>query len=242
MIIYPAIDLMDGQCVRLVQGVRENKTVYSDNPAEIALKWRDAGAKWLHVVDLDAALGQKCFANLDAVKNIIAQSRLKVEIGGGIRKAEHIHRYLEEGASRVIVGTAALESEEFASEIFAEFGPKVALGLDSRDGKAAVKGWTSLTSIATEDAAIKMQSLGAKIIILTDIRRDGMLTEPNFDMVDRLCGMLDMQVIASGGVSQIVHLDKLNRLGRNNLNGAIVGKALYEGKLDLEDAIRLYQE
>jgi len=242
MIIYPAIDLMDGKCVRLVQGERDRRTVYSDNPADTACRWRDAGAKWLHVVDLDATLDQRCFANLESVKSIVAKSGLKVELGGGIRTAEHIRTYLGEGVERVITGTAALQSEQFASEIFAEFGARVALGLDSRDGKAAIKGWTSLTDIGTEDAALKMQQLGAKIMIVTDIRRDGMLSEPNFEMLDRLCEILDAEIIASGGVSDIEHVRRLHELGRPNMNGAIVGKALYEGRFDLAKAIELFQE
>lgn len=244
MIIYPALDLMGGKCVRLTQGERDRSTVYSGDPAEVARKWLDAGATWLHVVDLDAAFDQSCFANLESIRKILEVTRAanaKIQVGGGIRVEEHIKKYVDEGVARVIVGTAALESPGFAKEIFDEFGAKVALGLDSRDGNVAVKGWTSVTNLSTEATAVQMQSLGAKVMIVTDIRRDGMLTEPNFDLMAHLCGLLDVRIIVSGGVSDISHVERLHKLNLANIDGVIVGKALYEGQFDLAEAIKLYQ-
>lgn len=270
MIIYPAIDLMGGKCVRLVQGKRENCTVYSDRPEEIALKWANAGAMWLHVVDLDAALDQKCFSNLDAIKKILKKvsgSGVKVQVGGGIRTTDDIQTYLDEGISRVILGTVALkymtESPDVLEGIFEVHGEKVAVGIDSVDGKVIVKGWTACTEFEVVLTALYMYRYGARVLIFTDIKRDGMLTEPNFELMKTLTEVdlikeksLDVEfvkflsrfwrpgtlkIIASGGVASIDHIRYLFHNCGSNLNGVIVGKALYEGKMDLREAIDNYQ-
>jgi len=245
MIIYPAIDIMDGQCVRLVHGEKSKRTNYSNNPADVALKWRSMGATWLHVIDLDAAIDQKPLVNIFAIKKILTtlgRGSMKVQVGGGVRDASHIETLLDLGVTRVIVGTKIIESEAFAKEIFKEFGERVVLALDSKDGKVAVKGWTDTSDLPTEDFAKKMDRLGARTMNVTDITRDGTLTEPNFDMIERLCKLVRADVVASGGVSALEHIEKLKNIKRKNMNGAIVGKALYEGKFDLKKAVEKYQD
>lgn len=245
MIIYPAIDIMDGKCVRLTYGEKERRTDYSDDPAAVARRWYDAGARRLHVIDLDAAIDQKPLANFETIKKIVdsvSPLGMMVQVGGGVRDSGHINSYLDIGVGRVIVGTKVIESESFAAEIFSAFGARVVLALDSRDGRVAVKGWTELSDVPTEDFARKMDALGARTMNVTDITRDGALTEPNFDMMDRLCRLCKADIIASGGVSSIEHVKRLAALNHSNMHGAIVGKALYEGKFDLAQAVRLFQE
>lgn len=245
MIIYPAIDIMDGQCVRLVHGEKSQRTNYSNNPADVALKWRSLGARWLHVIDLDAAINQKPLANIFTIKKILTAlgpGTMSVQVGGGIRERSHIETLLDLGVTRVIVGTKVIESENFAREIFNEFQERVVLALDSRDGKVAVKGWTDISDMPTEEFAKKMDRLGARTMNVTDITRDGTLTEPNFEMIERLCKLVRADIVASGGVSALEHIEKLKKLKRKNMNGAIVGKALYEGKFDLKKAIEKYQD
>lgn len=236
---------MDGQCVRLVHGDKSKRTNYSNNPADVALKWRSLGAKWLHIIDLDAAIDQKPLANIFAIRKILTTlgpAAMQIQVGGGIRDCGHIETLLELGVTRVIVGTKVIESEEFAKEIFKTFGARVVLALDSRDGKVAVKGWTDSSDLPTEDFAKKMDRLGACTMNVTDITRDGTLTEPNFEMMERLCKLVRADIIASGGVSTLEHIDRLKKLKRKNMNGAIVGKALYEGQFDLKKAIEKYQD
>lgn len=245
MILYPAIDLMDGKCVRLEQGKRERCTVYSDRPEEMAVRWAGMGAKWLHVVDLDAALDQNCFANREAVLAIIAavkDLKVSVQLGGGIRTADHIKRYLDDGVARLIVGTSVLESREFARSIFSKFGDRVAVSIDSSGGKVAVKGWTSGTDIDTLDAVLRMRDDSAKRIILTDIKRDGMLTEPNYEMTAAAADVVDIPVVAAGGVTKVEHVERLSALGKPNIEGTIIGKALYTGDFDLKAAIEKFPQ
>ena len=243
MNLYPAIDLMDGRCVRLTQGKKEQCTVYSDRPREMALRWIDEGGRWLHVVDLDAAIEGRCYANRAAVKSIVAAAGgVPVQVGGGVRSAEHIRGYLDDGVSRVIVGTSVLESREFAREIFAEFGERVAVSIDSSNGMVALKGWTSMSSLKTLDAVARVRDDGARVIILTDIKRDGMLTEPNYEMMADAADASGVPVIAAGGVSSVEHVARLAALGRPNVDGAIIGKALYEGTFDLHAAVKQFPQ
>jgi len=242
VIMLPAIDLMGGKCVRLTRGERDQCTVYSDRPESMALRWEKTGAKWLHVIDLDAAIDQNCFANREAVRAIISEVGMKIEVGGGIRSAAHIRQYLEDGVERVIVGTSVLESRDFAKSIFSEFGERIAVSIDSADGKVAVKGWTDYTDLETVEAARRMRDDGARVIIFTDIKRDGMLTEPNYGMMDEVAAALEIDIIAAGGVSQLEHIDKLMALGRPNIVGAVIGKALYAGTFDLDEAVRRFQD
>jgi phosphoribosylformimino-5-aminoimidazole carboxamide ribotide isomerase len=234
---------MGGKCVRLTQGKREQCTVYSDRPQEMASRWIGDGAKWLHVVDLDAAIDCCCFANRKSVQAIVAAADgVPVQVGGGVREAAHIRGYLEDGVARVIVGTSVLESREFAREIFSEFGERVAVSIDSSNGIVAVKGWTGMSDLKTIDAVKRMKEDGASTIILTDIRRDGMLTEPNYEMMADVADAVDLPLICAGGVSAVSHLDRLNELNRKNISGAIIGKALYSGDFDLREAIKRFPQ
>lgn len=243
MILFPAIDLMDGKCVRLTQGKREQCTVYSDRPQEMASRWIGEGAKWLHVVDLDAAIDCKCFANRAAVRAILAAAGgIPVQIGGGVRSADHIRGYIDDGVARVIVGTSVLESRDFARAIFAEFGERVAVSIDSSHGIVAVKGWTGMSDLKTLDAVHRMRDDGARTIILTDIRRDGMLTEPNYEMMAAAADAVDTDLICAGGVSSVDHVARLAALNKPNIVGAIVGKALYSGDFDLREAIKRFPQ
>jgi phosphoribosylformimino-5-aminoimidazole carboxamide ribotide isomerase len=242
MILYPAIDLMDGKCVRLEQGRRERCTVYSEQPEKMAIRWAACGAKWLHVIDLDAAIDQNCFANRAAVRAILSAIDIPVQLGGGIRTADHIKQYLDDGVARLIVGTSVLESRDFARGIFSGFGECVAVSIDSANGKVAVKGWTDYTDIGTVEAALRMREDGAKRIILTDIKRDGMLSEPNFEMMAEVADATGVQVIAAGGVTLVEHVARLATLGRPNIEGAIIGKALYTGDFDLKAAIKEFPQ
>ncbi|HOO55429.1 MAG TPA: 1-(5-phosphoribosyl)-5-[(5-phosphoribosylamino)methylideneamino]imidazole-4-carboxamide isomerase [bacterium] len=237
MRLYPAIDLLEGKCVRLQQGKRELCTVYSDRPEQMAMKWVNLGARWLHVIDLEAAIDEKVFANREAIKRILEAVDVPVQIGGGIREAGHIRQYIEDGVERVIVSTKVLESRDFAKDIFAEFGDKIVVSIDSSDGRVAVKGWTDYTDLKTVDAVRRMQDDGARLIVLTDIVRDGMLSEPNFEMMAQAADALEIDLICAGGVSTVEHVEKLKALDKKNIDGAIIGKALYSGSFDLVAAI-----
>ncbi|MEW5947021.1 MAG: 1-(5-phosphoribosyl)-5-[(5-phosphoribosylamino)methylideneamino]imidazole-4-carboxamide isomerase [bacterium] len=239
MIVIPAIDLLGGKCVRLVGGRREECTVYPGTPAGIARGWADAGAEWLHVVDLDAAFEQRCFANLDGVKAILGAVDVPVQVGGGVRTPDDVRKYLDIGAARVILGTAALESRGAAKEMLSRFGGRLAVALDSRDGKVAVRGWLGDTGLDTVGAAKMMEDDGAKTLIVTDIRRDGALARPNLDLIAAVADAAAAGVIASGGVSSLDDLLEIKRLGRRNVTGVITGKALYEKAFDLAAAITL---
>ena len=209
----------------------------------MAARWAGDGAKWLHVVDLDAAIECRCFANRAAVRAIMAAAGgVPVQIGGGVREVAHIRGWLDDGAARVIVGTSVLESRDFARAIFSEFGGRVAVSIDSSSGIVAVKGWTGMSDLKTVAAARRMKEDGARTIILTDIRRDGMLTEPNYDMMAEVAGAVDLPLIAAGGVSSIEHIEKLEALGKDNIIGAIIGKALYSGDFDLREAVKRFPQ
>lgn len=237
MIVFPAIDLLDGQCVRLTRGERDKATVYSADPAAVARRWKAAGAEWLHVVDLNGALEGRCFVNLDSIRAIVDAVDLPVQIGGGIRSTGDIENYLAAGVKRVIVGTKALESDEFRARVIKDFGPRVALSLDTKNGRVAVKGWTETGDLSIVDAAVMAAREGAALIIVTDVMRDGMLTTPNFDLYKQLADASDVPTIASGGVATIGDITRLREMALPNLVGVITGKALYEGTLDLAAAI-----
>lgn len=240
MILYPAVDIMEGKCVRLTQGKRAARTVYYEDPAEPAKKWVSNGAKWLHVIDLDAALDAQCFVNRPAIERILKAVDVPVQVGGGVRTPEDVQTWLDIGVARVIVGTKALASREFATEIFSSFGDRVAVSIDSRDGFVALRGWQDASSLPTERAVREMSDAGAKVIILTDIRRDGMLTEPDFGGLSDSAAVTKARIIAAGGVSTVEHVDRLAAIGHANINGAIIGKGLYEGTFDFKAAIAKY--
>jgi phosphoribosylformimino-5-aminoimidazole carboxamide ribotide isomerase len=239
MTIYPAIDIKGGRCVRLKQGRADQETVYAENPAAVAEQFRAAGSGWVHVVDLDGAFGGEP-ANLPAVKAIVATG-LKVQLGGGLRTRGAVERVLAAGVSRVVIGTRAAESEAFVSELVAAFGDQVAVGIDAKEGKVAVKGWVDTTGLGAIALARRMDALGVGTIIYTDIGTDGMLTGPNFTAQEAMLQAVKARVIASGGVSRredVVTLAKLTQRYAN-LDGVIVGKALYERRVELPDLLAI---
>ena len=229
MLLLPAIDLMDGQVVRLRRGLASEKVVYSSDPVSIARKWQDAGADWLHLVDLDAAFSGKP-KNLPCIESICAAVDLPCQLGGGMRTWQNIGAAFDRGVRRVILGTKAYESTGFLREVCQEFGgERIAVGIDAKDGLVAVKGWTETTSSRAVDLALSAQGSGAKTIIYTDIATDGMLEGPNYSALTELLKVLDCNLIASGGVSSSD--DILRLAAMPGLYGAIIGKALYEGKV-----------
>jgi len=232
MIIYPAIDIIDGKCVRLTQGKFDQVDVYGDDLVEIAMKWKEAGAKWLHMVDLDGARGRKN-SNPEKIKEVAAVTGLLIEVGGGIRDMNSLENVLKNGVSRAIIGTAAVKNPDFLKEAIKEFGKSIAVGIDAKDGLVAIDGWESKSSLQAVEFARNIENMGVKTIIYTDISRDGMMMGPNLKAMQTMKAAVAMEVIASGGVSSIMDLKQLNDIG---MPGAIVGKALYNGAINLKDA------
>lgn len=231
LLLYPAIDLMDGQVVRLKQGKASEKTVYSDDPPAFARRWAEEGGDWLHVVDLNGAFTGKP-ANFEIVARITATAGLPVELGGGMRDLDTIRRAFDSGVSRVILGTKAAESFDFIAQAAAEFGrERIAVGIDARNGVVAVKGWTETGSLRAADLIREAERAGAGTIIYTDIATDGMLEGPNFQELDTVLAATGLNVIASGGVSRLE--DVLELAKRPALHGVIIGKALYDNRVDL---------
>ena len=232
MIILPAIDLKGGQCVRLRQGKAEEATVYSSDPIAQAQVWQAQGAEQLHVVDLDGAFqGEPKHA--DVIGRIVRALDIPVEVGGGLRTDAQIERLLTAGVARAIVGTRALGSVDALAALVKRFGEKIAVGIDARDGFVQVKGWVETTGTRAVDLARQVASVGVRTLIYTDTATDGMLGGPNLAAMDQMCRAVSCRIIASGGVSAPEHVTALKALGRANLYGAIVGKALYDGKTTL---------
>lgn len=239
MTIYPAIDIKGGRCVRLLQGRADQETVYGENPAAVAAEFRAAGSAWVHVVDLDGAFAGEP-QNLAAVQAIVALG-MKVQLGGGLRTRASVERALGFGVSRVVIGTRAAESEAFVGELVQAFGEAIAVGIDAKDGRVAVKGWVDTSNLGALELARRMDSLGVRTLIHTDIGTDGMLTGPNFPAQEAMLGAGRFRVIASGGVSRREDVVRLAELARRhaNLDGVIVGKALYEKRVSLPDLLSL---
>jgi phosphoribosylformimino-5-aminoimidazole carboxamide ribotide isomerase len=235
-IIYPAIDIRGGKCVRLFQGDYAQETVYGDSPLEMAKQWVDQGAAWLHLVDLDGAKDGKP-VNGALLKQIAQSVAIPVQVGGGIRTEEQVADYLEAGVSRVILGTAAIEDREFARRVLKRYGKQIAIGLDCRNGYVATRGWLSTTEVKADELARELGEYGAETFIYTDIARDGTLTGPNVDEIVSLAQSTGKQVIASGGVSELNDLLTLARYTSDGVVGAIVGKALYTGAFSLDQAL-----
>jgi len=238
MIIIPAIDLKGGRCVRLLQGQKDRETVYSHDPAEVARRWQAAGAEMIHVVDLDGAFGGAP-RNLDSVRAIAAAVDTPFQFGGGLRTDEAVDTALAAGAARVIIGTKAASSPEWIAQLCRRHPGRIAAGIDARAGKVALEGWVEATDIDAVDLAQRMADAGVCAIIFTDISRDGMLTGPNAAATAELAAQVPVPVIASGGVSS---LDDVRTLARLNISGAIIGKALYTGDIDLAEAIGVARE
>ena len=233
MLIYPAIDLYEGKAVRLLKGDYAQMTVYSDHPLEIAEDFQKAGATCLHTVDLEGAKSGET-PNLEVIRHIVRNTDLFTEVGGGIRSMQVIERYLDAGIGRVILGTAAVTDRPFLERAAADYKEKIAVGVDIKDGYVAIKGWTEKSELNAFDFCKDLQQLGIRTIICTDISRDGAMKGTNVELYDKLKEMLDMQIIASGGVSD---MDDIRRLRAMDLYGAIIGKAYYTGAIDLKEAI-----
>lgn len=235
MIIYPAIDVKDGRCVRLVQGKFNDVTVYSDNPVEMAMKFEQLGAQYVHMVDLDGArLGEP--QNIAVISEVAVKLGIPVQLGGGIRSIEMMEIILCKGIQRIILGTSAVKDPNLVKRAVQTFGNNLAIGIDARDGMVAIEGWARTSDFTAIGFAKKMQELGAKTIIYTDISRDGMLTGPNLKAMEEMVKAVEVEVIASGGVGKLEDIKNLKEVG---VAGAIVGKALYTGDVDLAEAIRV---
>ena len=235
MFIFPAIDLYEGKAVRLFKGDYDKMTVYSDTPHLIARAFREAGASHVHLVDLEGARDGST-PNLETVKRIIKEADLFTEVGGGIRNMDTVRAYLESGVDRVILGTAAVENEDFVREATAEYGERIAVGADIKDGKIAIKGWTEKSRLDAMEFCERMQRIGVRTVICTDISKDGAMMGTNHALYREMSEKLSMRIIASGGVSSI---DDVRRLASLGIYGAIIGKAYYTGAIDLKEAIEV---
>ena len=236
MEILPAIDLLDGRCVRLYQGDYQQSQIYHENPVEVARQWAEQGATRLHLVDLDGAKVGKP-VNLSAIEAIIRAVDIPVQVGGGLRDRASVAQLLELGVGRVILGTVAVEQPELVANLCKEFPNQIVVGIDARNGKVATRGWLETSTVEATDLAQQMEKLGAAAIIYTDIHRDGTLVGPNLDALREIAAPLEIPVIASGGVSALRDLLSLLSLEALGVNGVIVGKALYTGDVDLKEAI-----
>lgn len=235
MIVIPAIDLKNGQCVRLLQGRKSEVTVYNENPVAVAKEFAAAGAKMIHVVDLDGAFGSP---NRTMVTRIVESVDVPVEFGGGVRSLEDVQQLCDAGVARVVVGTVAVESPELLKELVDRFSSQLCVGIDARDGRVKTRGWETDTSMTAVDLAQSVAACGVKRIIYTDIARDGMLVGPNIEQTLAVVRAANVNVTASGGVSSVDDIKRLRDAGEPRLDSVIVGKALYEGKFKLEEAIR----
>jgi len=236
MKIYPAIDILGGQAVRLKQGRKNAVTIYGD-PLEMATKWVRKGAEWLHVVDLDGAF-EGVPQNLNVLREMAAAvPGAKIQVGGGIRNMPTLETLLDAGIKRVVLGTAAVEDQAFVTTALAEHAGKIAVGIDARDGNVQVAGWTQNSHMGAVELARKLQDLGVDLIIYTDIARDGVLEGPNVEAMRQMLENTELQVIVSGGVSSIQDVHILAEINHPRLEGVIIGKALYEGRIQTEEAL-----
>jgi phosphoribosylformimino-5-aminoimidazole carboxamide ribotide isomerase len=241
MILFPAIDLKDGQCVRLELGDMEQATVYNDDPGAQARTFEEQGFEYLHIVDLNGAFEGKP-VNGAAVESILANISIPAQLGGGIRDLETIGMWLEKGISRVILGTVAVRDPALVIEACKKFPGQVAVGIDARDGRVAIEGWDELSEMTAIDLARKFEDAGVAAIIYTDISRDGVLKGLNFESTRALADAVDIPVIASGGLASIDDIEELTKLENARLEGAITGRALYDGRLDAEEALELLKD
>lgn len=233
MRIYPAIDIIGGKCVRLVKGDYSQKTTYAENPVEVAKKWESLGCEFIHVVDLDGAKSGD-MPNFDLISTIAASVSVPIEVGGGIRDMNCIDKYLGAGIERVILGTSALRRPELVNEAVKKYGSRIAVGIDAKNGMVAVSGWEDVSNVSALDFAKQMEQMGVKYIIYTDIATDGMLMGPNISAMKQMIDHVNVDIIASGGVTSLDDVEKLAEIGAH---GAIIGKALYTNNIDLKEAI-----
>ena len=237
MKIFPAIDIKDKKCVRLIKGDFENKTEYETSPLDQAGKYKDYGFKNLHIVDLDGALTGNT-VNLDIIQEIVRKYDLKVEVGGGVRSMNSITKYIDSGVEKVILGSAAIKDKKFLKEACFKFKNKIALGLDAKNGNLSVSGWKENLNIKTIDFLKNINSYGVSRLIYTDINRDGTKSSPNFDETVKIAEISKCPVIISGGVSSVSDIKKTKELNNKNIEGIIVGKAIYDGDIKLEELVR----
>lgn len=233
MIIFPAIDILKGKCVRLIQGDYNQEKVYGDSPVAMAKKWEEKGAEYIHIVDLDGAKSGDSI-NKSVIKEIAENVNIPIQVGGGIRSLDIISFYLNSGVSRVIIGTAAIQDPEFLKEAVNQYGDKIAVSLDARNGFIATDGWTDTSEVKAIDLVKQLEQIGLKTIVYTDIAKDGMLQGPNLEEQRAINDATSMNLIASGGVTT---KEDVNNLQTLNLYGTIIGKALYDGKLDFETVV-----
>lgn len=238
MYIYPAIDIRGGNAVRLFNGDYAKEQIYSINPVDVARKFRADGASRLHVVDLDGALEGE-LVNKDIIKKIVAETGLFVEVGGGVRDINRISEYLSAGVSRVILGSAAVENIDFVKQAVKFFGGKVAVGVDALGGKVAVGGWKKITDLNAYDFCLTLRDAGVRTVICTDISRDGALKGTNLEAYGRLVKIEGLKIIASGGITYYEELEKLKEMG---VRGAVVGKAVYDGMIDVKKAVEMCEK
>lgn len=236
MIVIPAIDLAAGKCVRLRQGDMNQQTIYSDTPADMARHWEAQGAEILHLVDLDGAMGGQSM-NLGAIEAIVNAISIPIELGGGLRTVEDVQRIMDLGLTWAIMGTSALRNREAVEAAVEKFGQRIIVGIDARDGKVAVAGWQETSEVSAVDLGQQMQALGVGKLICTDIATDGMMVGPNIESLRQMAEAVDIEIIASGGVSKLEDIVALKALEPLGVTGVITGKALYEGTLDLAEAI-----
>jgi len=231
MIIYPAIDILDGKAVRLFKGDYNNVTVYG-TPLEASTIWINSGSGFLHLVDLNGAKGT--VDNLSKIMEIRNESDVFIQVGGGIRNLKRVKKYLDIGVNQIIIGTAAVTDKEFLTDVLKDYSDYITIGVDARNGKVSIDGWLSDTELDADKFIADLETLGAKRVIYTDISKDGTLTGPNFEMYEKVLGQVDIEIIASGGISCLEDLKRLKEIG---VHGVVVGKALYENKFTLEEAL-----
>lgn len=235
MQIYPAIDIIDSKAVRLCQGSFDEVTVFNDSPVDAAKKWVDAGADFIHIVDLDGARYGKSFIS-EIIKDIKANFSVKIETGGGVRSLNDVTERINSGADRVIIGTAAVKNPELVKQAVELYGDKIAVGVDAKNGMVAVSGWEEVSNIESVSLCLKMKEIGINTIIYTDISKDGMMSGPNLDSTKELIEKTGMNIIASGGVSTLTDIENVKRIG---CAGVIIGKALYNGALDINEVLKI---
>lgn len=238
MIIIPAVDIKEGKCVRLLQGRMEDSTHYSDSPASMAKQWADKGAELIHIIDLDGAFA-KGVKNYHAIKEILERIRTPIQVGGGIRDLKTIEMYLEAGVSKVIIGSEALYNPQLVKDACGKYPGRIVVGIDARNGMVAVEGWSRTSETKAIDLAKEFESCGVAAINFTDIHRDGMQTGPNIEETAALAEAVSIPIVASGGVSTLEDIKNLLEIEDKGVVGVITGRAIYEGTLDLEEAIRI---
>ncbi len=242
MLILPAIDLLNGEAVRLTQGAKETAIIYDPNPVNVAQKWQRKGAKWIHVVNLNGAFGDS-LANIQAIQRIIDITDIPLELGGGIRSMKDIDRWLENGIARVILGTAAVRDPQLVQDAVQKHGPdKIVVGIDARDDRVAISGWAEQTGVSAIELARIMKQYGVERIIYTDVYRDGELSGPNVTATLEVAENANISIIVSGGISNEDHIRNIVDLKHPLIEGLIIGKALYENRMDLNDIVKKYQK